>query len=125
MKTLILFLTFAAVGAYAQDFRVPDTSTGNAFLSSCSVVEKVGPTHDDFVSAVYCLGYIHGLMDGLRASPWAGVCMPTDAEAGKYKVTTGQLVSILLKYVRDNPETAHYQTATLFVRALERAFPCK
>jgi hypothetical protein len=39
-------------------------------------------------------------------------------------VTNAQLLQILLKYIRDNPEKAHLRTAVLYLAAMEKAFQC-
>ena len=39
-------------------------------------------------------------------------------------VETGQLVKIVLKYARDNPEDAHQPTMMVALWAFQKAFPC-
>jgi len=75
-----------------------------------------------------CIGYVEGVSDGVfeevafahamsNKEPAKPYCLPEDTE-------NGQLIRIVLKYVRDHPEEAHYSTAFLIVKALREAFPC-
>ena len=104
--------------------------SGNAFLRMCSVIDKddAGKTGREKMQEVACVGYINGVGDGVEASiTFAQVqnssvrkpyCLPSDAE-------NGQLVRIVLKYVKGHPELAHMPTAGLVMLALQEAFPCR
>ena len=39
-------------------------------------------------------------------------------------VELAQLVRIVLKYIRENPENANQETALLIMKALREAYPC-
>jgi hypothetical protein len=123
MKKLLLFLLFVVAAVPAQDSK-PDISTGNGFQNKCAVVadkDVQSLTGIETNDLVYCLGYVTGLHDGMlvvEAVRNKFYCLPDG-------VTTGQILSILVKYVHENPETAHERTAILFMGALKRAFPCK
>ena len=51
-------------------------------------------------------------------NPVAKICLPLE-------VTPGQLVAVLLKYLRDNPGTRHFENRVLIHHAFHKAFPCK
>ena len=40
------------------------------------------------------------------------------------EVQLKQILAVVLKYIRDNPEKAHIRASTLAVAALKKAFPC-
>jgi hypothetical protein len=77
---------------------------------------------------VGCAVYVSGFLDGVSfgtafAEDKAGRKLPSpfcfpDA------IDTGQIMRIVLKYIREHPEEAHERTAVLLVRALRQAYPC-
>jgi hypothetical protein len=86
---------------------------GNDLLRYCS-------SHQSF-ELNFCTGYIEGVRDGLmfackrlKTEPFFAV--PTE-------VKSDQLKDIVVKYLRDNPETRHKQAGMLTFLALEQAFP--
>jgi hypothetical protein len=93
--------------------------SGNTFLSTCALaanLPSVGEITDAEVFAIrVCFSYVRGLDDGM------GVLRTPFCEP---HVTNAQLLQILLKYIRDNPEKAHLRTAVLYLAAMEEAFPC-
>jgi hypothetical protein len=83
---------------------------------------------DDFVDRAQCIGYVQGAYDAgkvLDAATdkrfWEGgftSCMPDS-------VLTGQLVEVVKKSLREQPEDWHYNAAGLVARAVDDAFPCR
>lgn len=80
------------------------------------------------VNMAFCTGYVKGLTQGIdlmvkvgdvshKATTAAPFCLPDS-------IALGQVVRIVLKYVRANPEKAHMDTSLLATKALELAFPC-
>jgi hypothetical protein len=111
-----------------QTLESPDAS-GNAFARVCSAMDKDNKNQVELLETMSCVFYVNGFADGVeREASFAddktnrkvpkAFCRPDIAE-------NGQLVRILLKYIRDNPEQAHEVTKYLIVPALTRAFPCK
>jgi hypothetical protein len=109
-----------------QEF--PETS-GNAFVRLCSAVEKDKTTDEEALTSIACVSYVKGFVAGITAQ--AGFtasktkqktpkmfCLPEDVEPG-------QLVRIVLKFVRNNPGDAHRRTDLLVAIALREAFPCR
>ena len=71
-------------------------------------------------SSLLCLGYVMGVSDALQM---AGLklnvfCAPSS-------VTAHQELAVVVKYLRDHPETWHYSAASDIGVALAMAFPCK
>jgi hypothetical protein len=103
--------------------------SGDAFLRQCSVVEK---DHDltsaDKSNQMVCAAYVSGFVEGASAaitfsrskgeSPSSLYCTDSDMEAG-------QLVRVVVKYIRSHPETAHLRTFVLVTRAFQAAYPCR
>lgn len=121
----LLFLLGRPVSAQTEEF--PETS-GNAFLRLCSVVDKTDRTDAENLDAMACVGYMSGFTSGVefeqlyaktstRQKVPAPFCIPDGVERG-------QMVRIVLKYIRDNPAEANEHTALLVIKALRKAYPC-
>ncbi len=121
----VLFCCSPFVTAQTQEF--PEDS-GNAFVRLCSATEKESRTDEEAANAMACLGYVSGFAEGIgiyRSSAEA----KTKQKMPKYfcrpdGVERGQLVSVVLKFIRNHPEDAHRRTGVLIIVALEHAFPC-
>jgi len=134
MKNLIAFcvlsssLGFAGSYASAQTQEFPFTS-GNAFLRLCLGVEKEQRTPAETQYGTGCLLYISGFVEGVEIGHTATTvqtkqenlprpfCRPDNVE-------TAQLVKIVLKYIRENPEDAHQPTGLVALWAFQKSFPC-
>ncbi|MDA7755619.1 Rap1a/Tai family immunity protein [Pseudomonadales bacterium] len=81
--------------------------TGNELAGYC---EKGAATSQKAL----CGGYVAGVFDTASGS---FICSPKG-------VTVGQLVSIVTKYFRENPEWLHDNASVLVTAALAEAFPC-
>jgi hypothetical protein len=102
---IILLLCFFSVATYAQT----QFFTGNTLKERCDDAESG-------VNSSFCLGYIIGVADSLSIN----ICAP----GGSGGVTVGQFVSIVRKYLNENPESLHRPADVLAFNALTRAFPC-
>ncbi|MBD9444886.1 Rap1a/Tai family immunity protein [Rhizobium sp. RHZ01] len=83
---------------------------GNALLADCSSKAST--------LKAFCIGYIEGVIDGLEVTgniTGAGQCL-------RYEVTGGQLMDVVVKSLRKNPETRHNAAAALVVFAVANAF---
>jgi hypothetical protein len=125
--------TLALVGmlvtpAFAADERLEES--GNAFIRQCSVVEQERDlTTKDKAYQMVCAAYVSGYSEG------AGFAVDHARSNGDSKapplycpngeVEAGQLVKVVLKHIREHPETAHSRTYVLVGRALQEAFPCR
>jgi Rap1a immunity proteins len=123
---VVLIVCLASVSVHAQATEELWDS-GNAFLQWCHVADKSSGemTSSELCYAMDCISYINGLEDGvllqLDLSHSSGQADPYCVSPG---VTKGQPLRILLKYIRDNPATAHLPTAVLFGKAMQQAYPC-
>lgn len=111
---------------------VPETS-GNAFLRVCSALDRAvldgTETVETFQNIANCVGYIHGFIKGITVEQVfvegythqkevpVPFCLPD-------KVENGQIVRIVLKYIRDNPAVANQPTSVLIMKALGKSYPC-
>lgn len=111
-------------------FANPLDRSGNDFLAECSALAKdSGLTNIEMAKNMTCFSYIQGLIDGATYE-----IASTQAENKKQVLTLPfcrpegvgnmQLLRVALKYVRDNPEKAHFPTVVLIFTALKNAFPC-
>lgn len=103
----------------------PISDSGKAFLAACN-------TDTDTIMREACKLWVDGFMNGLltglaAATPGEGefdlrkngvVCLTESA-------TQGQLLPLILKYIKDHPSDQDDPTAALALAALQQAFPCK
>jgi hypothetical protein len=71
-------------------------------------------------SSGICLGYVMGVSDTLNLNAFKLnlYCPPKGGSAN-------QELAVVIKYLRDHPETWHYSAASDVGTALATAFPCK
>jgi hypothetical protein len=133
VKVISLVILACAMSATAQSFNdseFPGTS-GSAFIKMCSVVDQATKemTHLDAMKLMTCVGYVAGAADGIQAE--VGFL---DLRGSKVlhlpfclgdHVQRGDLVKIVLRYVKYHPETNHLPTAALALAAFREAFPCQ
>jgi hypothetical protein len=112
---------------YAQAKEFP-LESGNAFLRLCSSVEREQTSLAEKQDGMGCMLYIAGFVQGVevgntttrvqtkQAEPMP-FCRPENAE-------NAQLVKIVLKYIRENPQDAHQSTMLVALWAFQKAFPC-
>ena len=110
---LILLLTFTVVPTNAGNL------TGNELLEHCGVGgKKEDPIHY-FQYRAYCTGYIEGVTDGIYYTQTINLfCVPN-------KVTVGQIMKVVTKYLNENPQRLHENYVPLILSAMREAFPCK
>src|ERR1700722_7914467 len=124
MKHLWLFallFSLLPVPVSAQTKESPRES-GNAFVRLCSAIESNKLSEEEFGNLMDCVGYVSGFTEGVEyeamyatarrkgVAPEA-FCIPDDVEHG-------QLIRVVLKYIRDNPAEAHRPAAPLIMKAL-------
>jgi hypothetical protein len=93
--------------------------SGNIFLSTCAI--EADKTTEELTMAQLnatsdWVPYLRGLDDGISLVG-APYCEPD-------RVTNGQSEQIVVKFIRDHPERAHWNTGLLFLAAMEKAYPC-
>jgi hypothetical protein len=100
-------------------------SDGNKLLRECEdALKAVGTTTTtarEFGQGLYCIGFVHGLVDMNTVYDADGAatffCPPQE-------FTVGQGVRVVVKFLQDHPERLHKDEAILAVSALQQAFPC-
>jgi hypothetical protein len=114
---LVIFI-FMFPHADAQQPETPDPAYGNGLLELCN-------STTNYYHKVACLSFISGVVDGLAlAAPRKGCpsasayfCMPA-------KVTRGQTHDVVVKYLKEHPETRQEDSASLIYSAVREAWPC-
>ena len=103
-----VFIVATSHGAYA----VQMFENGNQLLQSC--------TQTDTFSQALCMGYVEGIADevalvqSFNKSP---SCIPPG-------VVVKQLVDVVVKSLRQKPETRNSEAALLATAAFAEAWPC-
>ena len=130
MKTaLLLVLLWCETFAHAQTV-VALYESGNAFVRFCSVADKVDKSSSDSdvqhaaSCAFYVLGFVHGVEYGTgftETTKGKNALQPFCRPDG---VENGQMVRIVLKFIRENPEEAHKATPLLITLAMAQSYPC-
>jgi hypothetical protein len=103
---LVGLMVLGAGAAHAQRVSKVD---GNRLLAMCSV-KAPGE----------CDAYLSGVADSIEAQgrAKAEACIPT-------AVTGTQLRDVVIKYMRDNPQTRQMHAGALTMKAFSAAFPCR
>jgi len=112
---LLLAATFLPTMTSADRPHRVSATTGNDLLEYCESKERPFPTG-------LCLGYVLGAGDvesteGASFPDRERSCVPDD-------VTNGQMVGVVVKYLKDHPEERRMLAAVLVVEAMTKAFPC-
>ena len=97
-----LIISVFSVASYAQG----QFESGNKLKKECDAADSI-------FSRGYCAGYVIGVADSRAMA----ICAPSG-------VTIGQSVSIVRKYLNDNPALLHIDADVLVLNSLQQAFPC-
>jgi Rap1a immunity proteins len=100
-------------------------STGNGLLNFCR----------DESNRLLCTAFINGFHAGAMNASLV-ISMRESGSYEDYKkkyqpycnpnnVDAEQLLDIVLKYIRDNPQKRHFDSGLLIIVALNQAFPCQ
>ena len=127
MRIFRIICSTVAIAA-AQTPWLSHAKTGNELLIQCRIAEKSLDDPDplppeDQVEGAFCLGFVYGVaqvQNMLRYDakvPSARICLPQNA-------TLEQLVHIVVKFLRENPNMTHQDATGLTMVALKGAFPC-
>lgn len=123
MKQLVLTLCLC-IGTPAA---LATTASGAELLMRCSAYEKSLEQHalsaEEALDAMWCMGYVSGLMDGFGVSDFRigetiAVC-PEEAA-----ISRNQALAIILRWLRDNPQEHSKSGRRGAIIALTHAFPC-
>lgn len=102
--------------------------TAGDLLASCVPAVNLADGKDlselDTAQAMWCIGYISGLMDGqVFATQIRNVAALYCAPASG--ISNDQAVRIVVKHLKANPEKLHESSRLQALVALGKAFPCK
>lgn len=114
-RLLALTALLASTPAHAQDFDPRDPVTGNGLLAICNL--------DDPVSRTACGLYIRGLGHMLNALQVHGQVRQFDCSPDSS--TSNQKRDIFIAYLTANPQSRHFGSPLLFLRAMAETFPCQ
>lgn len=120
---ILLISILTAYGVQAQAAK-----TGNDLYKQCSAAESYfsnnsnSPNQLDIIGCVALVdGFKHGIMVShalYKQEEAKGICLPDGAN-------TFQLVSVINKWLRDNPQDRHLEAYLLMMSALYAAYPCQ
>ena len=119
MKKLVLLLVVASLFLASPVLASPGVVV-QAFQSGNSLSEYCTNS-----SELYCLGFVAAIVDAHSTLVGSDLmnplfCTPKEVT----EVTVGQMQKIVVKYLKDHPETLHLTASSLVFKALTEAFPC-
>jgi hypothetical protein len=100
---IVLVLGAGEAGAAVKD------TNGNQLYADCT---------GDLVGQAVCVGYVRGVYDRDRWSDASSYICAVDG------VTTGQLVDVVVQYLKAHPEKRDFRAGGLVLFALRDAWPC-
>lgn len=100
---------------------------GNRLLDNCQSAEKFmdksGAINDvEAIKAGVCIGLIDGTLNTVHILN--EVLEPKYRTCWSKEGTNGQAVRVVLKFLRNNPETLHNDDTVLVILAYNNAYPC-
>lgn len=103
--------------------------TGEELLNRCTAAEKSvrganNLSGEEMLDAMWCMGYISGLLDGFSVGDYKVedakmMCPPEDG------LTRTQALGIVAKWLREHPEARQKSGRRGALLALAGAYPCK
>lgn len=90
------------------------TDTGNEFYTECRrAFDEPGKPMEFGI----CLGFLQGVLYREQFLTGSKICTPKNA-------TNGQLMDVVLAYLRDNPKNRNLPPMLLILIAFAEAYPC-
>ena len=106
--------------------------SGTEFMSGCSHAGGDGGRdsqhvpNDVWQNEARCLGWVEGFAEGFTVhDELLGVPRADRLVCISGKVTNAQMIGVIKKYIRANPDKAHRSTRLVASLALAQAFPCR
>ena len=124
MKTIRQIIQVSVVTLFVLSMSVyVEAMTGNKLMENCEKYD-VEVSQQDYTETGYCAGYITGTIYGMGyfisfLDYENRFCMPTK------NLQHGQMVKVVIKYLKDNPQRLHENYTHLIFSAVSEAFPCK
>ena len=126
MRTLTSLVLFLASSTFVCNADAQGQD-GTFFLQACGAAVKQSDgaqlSQEESLGALYCGSYVSGFLDGMSLAVGSTksqrvVCLP---ERG---ITNDQAARLLVKYLRENPQTLHQSGRMSLYIALAKSFPC-
>ncbi len=128
MKTVLILSLLCSTFAPAQAPEFLDRS-GNAFVRLCSAIDRDQKTEAESEILARCAYYVLGVVQGAEFGATIASAKTSKKTPELFcrpdEVENGQLVKVVVKYVRDAPEFAHLPTPDLIINAMRKVYPCK
>jgi hypothetical protein len=121
IRTIAAAAVFALLTNTAYAKAETETRTGNYIIAGCNEFAKgTWTAHNcqDVATEIKgweCLGAVHAVAD--EAAIHHEICVHQE-------VTNRQLLTVVSKYMGDNPDKLHWPYAALIFNALQTAWPC-
>lgn len=126
--SVAFFLISGCVVAQDSDWK----GDGNSLLTKCSLAVRVFDgeklSSADSVEGGFCMGYLLGshdtdymvqtLEEHDKITLMKHACIASN-------VSTAQIIRVVVKYLRDNPERLNMLAPVLVTDAIRSSFPCK
>lgn len=128
MKKLTLLLLFTSLF-------IPSTATsgmaeidGNMLLDNCKeavrYMENKNAPSINFSSVNFCMGFISGVNQLHTAFVSSVSCFDPPMFCGPPPANSEDLIKMVVKFLKTNPQDLHFQGSVLTIAALKEAFPC-
>jgi hypothetical protein len=121
MRAIVLSIVFLlCASAFAQE-KLDSRSLFQACRAAVKQADGEKVSAQEASDAGFCGGYIIGLNEGLRSAverTKVKYCLPSG-------LTGEQIVRVVEKYLRENPQELHKPMRTNAIAAFAKAFPCK
>lgn len=128
LSGVVCTLLLSSMLVVAQQRAENPSTSGNAFLRLCSVIDNDRLDAPEPYNAWACLGFVDGVLEGIKTEvafvhlvtgkePPSPYCLPEGVE-------NGQIIRMVLKFIKDHPDEAHKPTVVLILETLEDPFPC-
>ncbi len=117
MKTIRQVIQVSVVTLFILSMSVSvEAITGNKLSEYCKTVDD--GRKQDFQATAYCGGNITGVVDGMKYFEFGNrFCISPE-------VTRGQIMKVVIKYLKNNPQRLHEDYTELIYSAVTEAFPC-
>ena len=120
-------MAVALVGILGSGTAMAAGRDGNELLGQCQhfirLVDGGTARSDEHYDAGTCGGFVQGVNSSVFF--YSEVLEKDDKFCVPDSVTNGQLVRIVVKYLKDNPKILNKDRTTLVWLALKDAYPCK
>lgn len=112
IKYTMLAIVLLVTNASAQSYY-----TGSTLLRMCTAE----PGDADYQMDIpFCVGYVVAIRDASQC----GISVNSMSSSTPKGAAVGQLMMVVVKWLKDNPDKLHFSAESLVAAALQDAFPC-